>query len=111
MVAHVIPIRLSARDVFVRCAAVLAMTPVTAPQAPPIELVQSLFDLTPAEARVARSLASGKSVEAIASDGGVSLNTVRTHVRGVLDKTGCNRQVEVVALLAGIAQPRIPKPA
>ena len=86
------------------------MTPVTAPQAPPIELVQSLFDLTPAEARVARNLASGKSVEAIASDGGVSPNTVRTHVRGVLDKTGCNRQVEVVALLAGIAQPRIPKP-
>jgi DNA-binding CsgD family transcriptional regulator len=110
MVAHVIPIRLSARDVFVRCAAVLAMTPVTAPHAPPVELVQSLFDLTPAEARVARSLAAGKSVEAIASDSGVSPNTVRTQVRGVFDKTGCNRQVDVVALLAGIAQPRTPKP-
>jgi DNA-binding CsgD family transcriptional regulator len=110
MVAHVIPIRLSARDVFLRCAAVLAMTPVSAPQAPPVELVQSLFDLTPAEARVARSLAAGKSVEAIASDSGVSLNTVRTQVRGVFDKTGCNRQVDVVALLAGIAQPRTPKP-
>ena len=109
MIAHVIPIRLTARDIFVRCAAVLAMTPVTAPEAPAVELVQSLFDLTPAEARVARSLASGKSVEAIASDGGVSVNTVRTHVRGVLDKTGCNRQVEVVALLAGIARPRISK--
>jgi DNA-binding CsgD family transcriptional regulator len=106
MVAHVIPIRLSARDIFLRCAAVLAMTPVTAPQAPPVELVQALFDLTPAEARVARSLASGKTVEDIASDGGVSLSTVRTHVRGVLAKTGCDRQVEVVALLAGIARPR-----
>jgi hypothetical protein len=83
MIAHVIPIRLTARDIFVRCAAVLALTPVTAPEAPAVELVQSLFDLTPAEARVARSLASGKSVEAIASDGGVSLNTIRTHVRGV----------------------------
>jgi hypothetical protein len=62
MVAHVIPIRLSARDIFLRCAAVLAMTPVTPPQAPPVELVQSLFDLTPAEARVARSLAAGKTV-------------------------------------------------
>ena len=106
MVAHVIPIRLSARDIFLRCAAVLAMTPVTAPQAPPVELVQALFDLTPAEARVARSLASGKTVEDIAADGGVSLSTVRTHVRGVLAKTGCDRQVEVVALLAGIARPR-----
>ena len=107
MVAHVIPIRLSARDIFLRCAAVLAMTPVAAPKAPPVELVQSLFDLTPAEARVARSLASGKTVEDIASDGGVSLNTVRTHVRGVLAKTGCDRQAEVVALLSGLTPPPI----
>jgi DNA-binding CsgD family transcriptional regulator len=107
MVAHVIPIRLSARDIFLRCFAVLALTPITRPQAPPIELVQSLFDLTPAEARVARSLASGKTAEAIAADDGVSVNTVRTHVRQVLAKTGCERQAEVVALLTGIAQPRV----
>ena len=50
MVAHVVPIRLSARDIFVRCAAALVSTPVTLPQAPPVELVQSLFDLTLAEA-------------------------------------------------------------
>ena len=106
MVAHVIPIRLSARDIFVRCFAVLALTPMTRPQAPPVELVQS----TPAEARVARSLASGKTAEAIATEGGVSLNTVRTHVRHVLAKTGCERQAEVVALLTGIAQPRIAGP-
>jgi len=107
MVAHVIPIRLSARDIFARCAAALVLTSVTVPQAPPVELVHSLFDLTPAEARVARNLAAGKTVEDIASDGGVSLATVRKQVRGVLEKTGCNRQVEVVALLTGIAQPRI----
>ena len=46
MVAHVIPIRLSARDIFVRCFAVLVLTPMTRPQAPSVELVQSLFDLT-----------------------------------------------------------------
>lgn len=79
------------------------MTPVTLPQAPPVELVQSLFDLTPAEARVARSLSAGETVDEIASTGGVSLNTIRTQVRGVLEKTGCRRQAEVVALLGGIA--------
>ena len=52
-----------ARDIFVRCTGVLVMTPVTLPQAPPVELVQSLFDLTPAEARVARNLAAGETVE------------------------------------------------
>jgi DNA-binding CsgD family transcriptional regulator len=108
MVAHVIPIRLSARDIFVRCAAALVLTPVALPQAPPVELVRSLFDLTAAEARVARSLASGQAADDIASAAGVSLNTIRTHVRGVLEKTGCNRQSEVVALLTGIWSPRAP---
>jgi DNA-binding CsgD family transcriptional regulator len=110
MVVHVVPIRLSARDIFVRCAAALVLTPVTLPQAPPVELVQSLFDLTPAEARVARSLASGKTVEDIASDGGISPNTIQTHVRGVLEKTGCNRQVDIVALLTAISSTRLTSP-
>jgi DNA-binding CsgD family transcriptional regulator len=39
------------------------------------------------------------------------LATVRTQVRGVLDKTGCSRQVEVVALLAGIAQTGMTSPS
>jgi len=89
---------------------VLVLTAVTLPQAPPVELVQSLFDLTPAEARVARNLASGKTVEDIAADGGTSANTVRTHVRGVLQKTGCNRQVDIVALLTTISATRLTHP-
>jgi DNA-binding CsgD family transcriptional regulator len=111
MVAHLIPIRLSARDIFVRCAAALVLTPVTMPQAPPVELVQSLFDLTPAEARVARSLASGKTVEDIASAGGVARSTVRTQLDRVMEKTGCNRQADVVALLTAISPARLTHPA
>jgi DNA-binding CsgD family transcriptional regulator len=34
---------------------------------------------------------------------GVSANTVRTHVRGILEKTGCGRMIDLVALLTGIA--------
>jgi DNA-binding CsgD family transcriptional regulator len=107
-IAHVVPIRRSARDIFVRCAGVLVLTPVVAPAAPPVELVQSLFDLTPAEARVARSLASGDTVEEVALKSGVSHNTVRTQLRGVMDKTGCGRQAEVVALLTGLTPFRMP---
>lgn len=105
MVAHVVPIRGASRDIFQRCAGVLVMMPIAFPEAPPVELVRSLFDLTPAEARVARSLTSGDSLEDIASRGGVTLNTVRTQVNRVLEKTGCHRQAEVVALLSGIAGP------
>jgi len=103
MVVHIVPIRGLSRDIFQRCAGVLVMMPVTFPQAPPVELVRSLFDLTPAEARIARSLTTGETVDAIASNTGVSLNTIRSHLQGVLQKTGCSRQAEVVALLSGIA--------
>jgi len=106
LVAHVIPIRRGVRDIFAHCAGVLVLTPVTLPQAPPVELVQSLFDLTPAEARVARDLTTGQTVEEIAATGRLSVPTVRTHVRGVLEKTGCRRQAEAVALLGGIFVPR-----
>jgi DNA-binding CsgD family transcriptional regulator len=106
LIGHVIPVRFAARDIFARCAAVFVLTPVAAPNAPAVELVQSLFDLTPAEARVARGLASGKTVDQIAGDSGVSPNTVRVQVRGVLEKTGCERQTDVVALLGGLSAVR-----
>jgi DNA-binding CsgD family transcriptional regulator len=106
MVGHVVPVKFSARDIFARSAAVFILMPVTAPNSPPVELVMSLFDLTPAEARVARGLAAGKTVDDLAGDNGVSSNTVRAQVRGVLEKTGCQRQADVVALLGGISPVR-----
>lgn len=106
MAAHVVPIRGTAREIFVCCVGFLVLTPVTLPHAPPVELIQSLFDLSPAEARVARHLAAGSTVGDIATADGVSSNTVRTQVRGVLEKTGCRRQAEVVALLGGVTLAR-----
>jgi DNA-binding CsgD family transcriptional regulator len=105
MIAHVVPIRGSARDIFSRSAAMLMLTPVTRPEAPPVELIRSLFDLTPAEARVARGLAAGQTVKGMAADSGTSANTVRTHVNAVLTKIGYRRQSDVVALLNGLRPP------
>ncbi len=102
MVAHLVPVRGSANDIFARSAAILMLTPVTLPHAPPVELVQSLFDLTAAEAGVARSLAAGDSLQDIAVTRKVSHGTVRTQMRSILEKTGCHRQAEVVALLSGV---------
>jgi DNA-binding NarL/FixJ family response regulator len=102
LVAHVAPIRGAGRDLFVRSSGVLVLTPVTRPAAPPVELVQSLFDLTPAEARVARRLAAGETVDEIAAASGLASITVRNQVRAILRKTGCRRQTEVVALLGGL---------
>jgi DNA-binding CsgD family transcriptional regulator len=97
LIAHVVPS--AARRATV---AVLILMPAKTPQAPSVELVQSPFDLTAAEARVARSLTMGQIVDEIASEKGISSHTVRTHVRGVLEKTGSRRQADVIALLGGI---------
>ena len=103
MVVHIMPIRRSAHDIFARSYALLIFTPVSARRAPPVELVRSLFDLTPSEARVARGLAMGDSLDDIADGGGVTRNTVRAQLRQVMDKTGCTRQSEVTALMSNVA--------
>jgi hypothetical protein len=57
LIAHIVPVRLSARDIFASSDAILILTSMSAPNAPSIELLQSLFDLTPAESRIARRVA------------------------------------------------------
>jgi DNA-binding CsgD family transcriptional regulator len=101
MVVHLLPIRRSARDIFERSVAVMILTPTTMLNTPPVELLQSLFDLTPTERRVARRIASGATIDDISTTDGPSRNTVRAHLRSIMDKTGCNRQAEIIALLAG----------
>jgi DNA-binding CsgD family transcriptional regulator len=105
-VAHIIPIRRSAHDIFAGSHALLVVTPVSAAPAPPIELMRSLFDLTPSEARVARGLAVGETLDEIAANGGVAISTVRSQLRQVLEKTGCTRQAEIVSLLANVTLDR-----
>ena len=104
-VAHVTPVRGAARDIFARSAGVLMLTPVAAPKAPTIDLIRSLFDLTAAEAGVARRISSGLTLDRIARETRVSDTTVRAHLRAVFEKTGCHRQAEVVALMNGRAGP------
>ncbi len=103
MVAHIVPIRRSAHDIFARSYASLVLTPVAARTPPSADLIRSLFDLTPSEARVARALAGGDSLEEIATSGSVALSTVRTQLRHIMEKTGSTRQAELVALLANLA--------
>lgn len=103
MVLHLLPVTRSAHDIFGQSFALLMATPVSSERAPSVDLLRSLFDLTPAEARVAQGLAKGQSLEEIAEASGVSINTVRNQLRQVLEKTGCSRQAEVAALLANVA--------
>lgn len=102
MVAHILPIRASAREVFTGAAAVLLMTPVTLRELPDAAVIQGLFDLTPAEARIARALGGGMTIGQIASTTGASAATVRNQVQAVFGKTGMHRQADLVGLLQGL---------
>lgn len=65
--------------------------------------LERLFDLSPAEARLARLLADGLSMEEAALQLGVSRNTVRSQLQAVFAKTGTNRQGDLVRLLLSSA--------
>lgn len=104
VVVHLMPTPGRARDLFNGGLGLLVLTPVTRAAAPDATLIRALFDLTPAEARVARELANGDSVDQIAARAAVSISTIRTQVQAVLSKTGMSRQAQVAALFAGLPQ-------
>jgi DNA-binding CsgD family transcriptional regulator len=99
-VAHIAPLRGAGRDVFTGAAFLLYVTPVAQQNPPAGELLQALFDLSPAEARVARLIAEGQAVDSIAGTLSVTLNTVRTQLKSIFTKTGVGRQAELASLLS-----------
>lgn len=101
MILHVLPLCLSARDIFHSASAILVVTPVGHGEAPPAEVLQGLFDLTPAEARIARGVAERQTVEGMAASFNVSKQTVRDQLKAVFAKTGVARQTDLAALLLG----------
>ena len=107
MVLHVIPVRGAARDIFTQATALLVVTPVDRAAVPTAEVLQGLFDLTPAEARVARGIGQAETVDTLADATGVNRETVRSQLKAVLSKTGLSRQQELVSLLAGKAFPAV----
>jgi DNA-binding CsgD family transcriptional regulator/PAS domain-containing protein len=61
--------------------------------------LRALFGFTEAEARVALALFDGASPAEAAAAFGVSLNTVRTQLAHIFEKTGARRQSELMRLL------------
>ena len=104
-IIHLVPIRGAANDVFAKVMCIMIVTPFAPPHAPSADLLHGLFDLTPAEARVAHGIVEGTTIEAISSTLGVSRETIRAQLKSVFAKTGVQRQAELVALLVGKTLP------
>lgn len=65
----------------------------------PAKVLQELYDLTPAESRVAIELVNGASPKEVARTFNVSVNTVRNQIKQTYRKTGTSRQSQLVALM------------
>ena len=57
------------------------------------------YGLTMAEARIALLIAAGHRLDTVAQQLGVSVSTARTHLQRIFNKTGTQRQVELVRLI------------
>jgi DNA-binding CsgD family transcriptional regulator len=106
--AHLLPLKPAAAedDLGARGARfALFVSPANPDLAGALDTLAETYDLTAAERRLALALVEIGPTPMIAEALGVSVATVRTHLRSLFQKTGARRQVEIVALVRGFASP------
>ncbi|RWL83627.1 MAG: helix-turn-helix transcriptional regulator [Mesorhizobium sp.] len=108
-VAYVLPLTEgTARAAFrPACAAVFVST-TTSASPPPEAVLTTLFDLTPAEARVLLRIGSGGSAAKSALSLGIGENTLKTHLNRIFAKTNTKRQADLVKLISDMGAPLRP---
>lgn len=67
-----------------------------------IATARMVFGLSDAQSRLCEAIASGLSLTAAAEALGITLNTARTHLSRVYDKTGVNSQTALVRVLLSV---------
>jgi DNA-binding CsgD family transcriptional regulator len=102
LVLHVVPLRRQARDLFAQTEFVITVAALSTAKADLSEFLSMLYDLTATESRVARSLCLGETIQDISDKSNVGVETVRTHVKRILSKTGVGRQSELITRFSSI---------
>ncbi|PXA98846.1 hypothetical protein DMC47_06545 [Nostoc sp. 3335mG] len=102
-IVHVLPIRGLARDVLFGATGLLLVDRLTERAAPSDMILRALYDLTPAEARVAAALLKNRGGPSAVADAlGVSHETVKTQTKSIYNKTGLSGVVELASVLGGV---------
>jgi DNA-binding CsgD family transcriptional regulator len=105
-IAYVLPmVNGDRRGIFAAAVAAIFISSTATRLPPPSDVLATLYDMTPTEARVMLQIGQGHGVANVADALGISENTVKTHLARVFHKTGTSRQSEVVALVSSLAQP------
>jgi DNA-binding CsgD family transcriptional regulator len=72
---------------------------------PSLEILSALSGLTSREARIALMIADGSTPADAAETLGVTMNTMRTHLSRIFDKTGANSQPALVRFVSSLSMP------
>jgi len=70
---------------------------------PSEQMLRTIFDLTPAEARLAQSLSRGDNLEHVAQSLNIRMTTARSQLAAIFAKTQTCRQAQLVAILSRLA--------
>ena len=105
LVLHVNPVKQGGMDLPMRRvgAVALVVEPGRRSRIPP-DLAAASLGLTPAESRVAASLAAGQSIREIAVATGRQENSIRFLLKGIYRKLGVSRQSELVRLVLSLGR-------
>ena len=98
----VFALRVSAicKDVFSRRQIILKFIDLDVHPQPSESVLCRYFALSAAEARLARAIATGKSLDVLANELNITTQTARHELKSVFAKLNVHRQPELVALLA-----------
>jgi DNA-binding CsgD family transcriptional regulator len=70
-----------------------------------LDLAAEIFALSPMQRELAIRLAKGGELASVADELGVSINTLRTHLRRMFDKTGTRSQTGLISTLLSVERP------
>jgi DNA-binding CsgD family transcriptional regulator len=70
-----------------------------------VEILRTLFDLTPMESKVAYATSLGESPEAIATAHGIAIDTVRSHLKKIYLKTDVTDKTALAARVNALMPP------
>ena len=100
-IIHVLPLSRGAMRSALVGGAVAALFVTPGLSAPPVptDALARLYDLTPAEARTMELVANGRTSVEVGEQLGVAQNTVKTHLKQIFAKTGCQRQADLASFV------------
>jgi DNA-binding CsgD family transcriptional regulator len=109
-VAHVLLLTAGARrraGIGYRAVAAVFVQKASLDMPSPQDAIAKLYKLTPTERRVLSGIVQVGGVPEVAEAMGISVSTVKTHLRRLFAKTGTDRQADLVKLVVGYANPLV----